>query len=96
MSNRVWMDLTNEDQRTYVYANGETLTILHPQRVGIKRDDTYTGPGSPDSHVVWDLHGNGVYVARGWTAVSWEGYDATDETFGDRLNEALASGAEEA
>ncbi len=87
-SKRVWMDISQEKVRIYRMIHTNDLVIKDPMRVGIKR--TF----GQDSHVVWDGQGNGHYIAAGeWAAISWTGYDEADESFGERLNNALEGGA---
>lgn len=89
MSDRSWHDLTDEQFRRYTLADGSGVSFQNPIRVGIKRHDNYTGPGSPDSHVV-ETDTGGHYIARGWTSVCWNG--KFDGEFGERVEEDLAAG----
>jgi len=87
------MDISQEKTRTYFLPSGDRIVIDNPVRVGIKR--VQFGESYVDSHVVWNKEGSGCYISS-FEAITWTGYDATDETFGDRLNKALETGAEEA
>jgi len=93
-NNRVWMDISAETVRIYHLYTGDQIRIENPQRVGIKRTQLADGTYE-DSHVVWDANGFGCYI-KDFAAIEWAGYDATDETFGARLNTALTSGDTEA
>ena len=61
-----WSDISDEKWREYFYPNGESIRVPDPASLRVKRDGTYTGAGSRDSHRIECKHGIHYYVPPGW------------------------------
>lgn len=61
-SDREFTDISSEDMRTYLLANGQTIQILHPQWLSVS---------SSGNHYVVAEDGGVYVIAPGWLALSW-------------------------
>lgn len=64
MTELVWLDISDEKFRQYVYRDGTRYTVCNPLKLNVKQKPT------GDSHRIQKEDG-GVYVPPGWIAIEW-------------------------
>lgn len=62
-SQREFVDISSESERQYLYPEGFTLQIDHPQ---------YLSVSASGNHYVVDIKGRVYVVAPGWRILSWQ------------------------
>jgi len=60
-------DISNEEYRSYEFANGGIVTIHEPVKLNVKRKP------EGDSHRIIDAAGVSHYIPAGWIHLSWRG-----------------------
>lgn len=60
----VWLDVSDEQFRVYVYPSGYRYTVFDPLKLSVKQK------ANGDSHRIQRADG-GVYVPPGWIAIEW-------------------------
>jgi len=61
-SEREFTDISSEDLRVYLLANGQKLEILHPQWLSVS---------ASGNHYIVNSEGTVYVVAPGWMILSW-------------------------
>jgi hypothetical protein len=64
---KAWTDISTEIERTYYYTSGFRFIVHEPKLINIQ-PSTLGG----HSHRIQTSAGEGIYVAPGWTAISWK------------------------
>ena len=67
MEQNKWLDISSEEWREYIYADGVTLRVVAPTKINISPSSL-----GGHSHRIQQESGRGIYVAPGWIAIRWE------------------------
>lgn len=59
-----WLDISDEQYRVYVYADGFRYTVSAPLKLNVKQK------ANGDSHRIQTASG-GIYIPPGWRAIEW-------------------------
>lgn len=72
-----FQDISDEQYRSYVFSDGQTVTVESPVAVAVSTSSVRPRYGSYHSHRVVDNAGTVHYIPAGWLKLTWRNKPGT-------------------